>query len=44
MNFMIGKQTPAQTSEMMQNLHEYYGQDTMAMVKLLGVIQNVLKG
>lgn len=43
MNFMIGKQTPAQTEEMMQNLHEYCGQDTIAMVRLLEVVQNSVK-
>jgi hypothetical protein len=43
MNFMIGKQTPAQTAEMMQNLHEYCGQDTIAMVQLLDVVQNAIK-
>ena len=43
MNFMIGKQTPAQTEEMMQNLHEYCGQDTIAMVRLLDVVQNAIK-
>ncbi len=44
MAFMSGNQTPEQTKEMMTNLHEYCGQDTIAMVKLLGVIQNVLGG
>lgn len=39
MAFMTGKQTPAQTAEMMNNLHEYCGQDTMAMVRLLDVVQ-----
>lgn len=43
MNFMIGKQTQAQTEEMMQNLHEYCGQDTIAMVRLLEVVQNSVK-
>lgn len=43
MAFMTGKQTSEQTKEMMANLHEYCGQDTMAMVKLLDVIQNILK-
>ena len=43
MNFMIGKQTPAQTAEMMQNLHEYCGQDTIAMVQLLEVVQRKLQ-
>ena len=38
MNFMIGKQTSAQTEEMMQKLHEYCGQDTIAMIKLLDVV------
>ena len=38
MAFMIGKQTAEQTKEMMANLHEYCGQDTMAMVRLLEVI------
>lgn len=43
MDFMTGKQTPEQTKEMMANLHEYCGQDTMAMVRLLEVIQNIIK-
>ena len=38
MAFMTGKQTANQTKEMMSNLHEYCGQDTMAMVRLLEVI------
>ena len=42
MAFMTGKQTAEQTKEMMQNLHEYCGQDTMAMVRLLDVIQDFL--
>ena len=44
MDFMTDKQTPEQTKEMMANLHEYCGQDTMAMVRLLDVIQNIIKG
>ena len=43
MAFMTGKQTAEETKEMMSNLHEYCGQDTMAMVRLLDVIQNALK-
>ena len=43
MDFMKGKQTPEQTAMMMQNLHEYCGQDTMAMVKLLDVVLETLK-
>jgi hypothetical protein len=43
MGFMTGKQTAEETEQMMSNLHEYCGQDTMAMVRLLDVIQNVLK-
>ena len=43
MAFMTGKQTAEQTKEMMTNLHEYCGQDTMAMVRLLDVIQGMLK-
>ena len=43
MNFMLGKQTPAQTATMMQNLHEYCGQDTIAMVRLLEVVQKFIK-
>lgn len=43
MAFMTGKQTAEQTKEMMANLHEYCGQDTMAMVRLLDVIHNILK-
>lgn len=42
LDFMIGKQTAEQTNQMMTNLHEYCGQDTMAMVRLLDVIQGVL--
>ena len=42
MDFMTGKQTSEQTKEMMANLHEYCGQDTMAMVRLLDVIQGIL--
>ena len=40
---MTGKQTLEQTKEMMANLHEYCGQDTMAMVRLLEVIQKHVK-
>ncbi len=40
MDFMTGRQTADQTATMMQNLHDYCGQDTMAMVKLLDVVQN----
>ena len=43
MAFMTGNQTPEQTKQMMSNLHEYCGQDTMAMVRLLDVIQNIIK-
>lgn len=43
MAFMTGKQTPDETKQMMANLHEYCGQDTMAMVRLLDVIQNVIR-
>ena len=42
MSFMTGKQTAEQTKKMMENLHEYCGQDTMAMVRLLDVIQGIL--
>ena len=42
MLFMLGKQTADQTKQMMANLHEYCGQDTMAMVRLLDVIQGFL--
>ena len=42
MAFMTGKQTAEQTKEMMANLHEYCGQDTMAMVRLLDVIRDIL--
>ena len=42
MAFMTGKQTADQTRQMMANLHEYCGQDTMAMVRLLDVIQEIL--
>lgn len=40
MDFMMGRQTAEQTATMMQNLHDYCGQDTMAMVKLLDVVQD----
>jgi hypothetical protein len=43
MAFMTGKQTPEQTQQMMDNLHEYCGQDTIAMVRLLEVIQRHLQ-
>ena len=43
MAFMLGEQSPTETKEMMSNLHEYCGQDTMAMVRLLDVIQTFLK-
>lgn len=43
MAFMSGNKTPEQTKEMISNLHEYCGQDTIAMVKLLEVIQNIIK-
>lgn len=39
MDFMTGRQTAEQTATMIQNLHDYCGQDTMAMVKLLDVVQ-----
>ena len=42
LDFMTGKQTTEQTKQMMDDLHEYCGQDTMAMVRLLDVIQGVL--
>lgn len=40
MDFMTGRQTAEQTATMMQNLHDYCGQDTMAMVRLLAVVQS----
>lgn len=43
MAFMLGKQTKEQTTQMLSNLHEYCGQDTMAMVKLLDVIFNIIE-
>ena len=43
MDFMTKKQTDAETEEMMLNLHEYCGQDTLAMVRLLDVIQTIIK-
>ena len=43
MAFMTGKQTPAQTAAMMDNLREYCGQDTIAMVRLLDVVQGIAK-
>ena len=42
MAFMQGKQTPEQTAAMMQNLHDYCGQDTLAMVKLLEAVQGAI--
>lgn len=42
MAFMTGKQTPEESKQMMSNLHEYCGQDTMAMVRLLDVIRDIL--
>ena len=42
MAFMTGNQTPDQTKQMMDDLHEYCGQDTMAMVRLLDVIRGFL--
>jgi hypothetical protein len=42
MAFMSGNQTPEQTKQMMSNLHEYCGQDTMAMVRLLDVVQGII--
>ena len=42
MAFMQGKQTPEQTATMMQNLHDYCGQDTLAMVKLLEAVQGAI--
>ena len=38
MAFMCGTQTPEQTSQMLTNLREYCGQDTLAMVRLLDVV------
>ena len=38
LDFMMGNQTPNDTEQMMSNLHEYCGQDTIAMVRLLDVI------
>ena len=43
MAFMTGKQTSEQTQQMLDNLHEYCGQDTIAMVRLLEVIQRHLQ-
>ena len=43
MAFMTGKQTAEQTQQMMTDLKEYCGQDTMAMVELLNVIQKHIK-
>lgn len=43
MEFMTGKQSPEQTEQMMHNLHEYCGQDTLAMVRLLDVIMGITK-
>ncbi|MDR2269091.1 MAG: hypothetical protein LBD94_02810, partial [Rickettsiales bacterium] len=44
LDFMTGKQTPEQTAAMMTNLRAYCGQDTLAMVRLLEVIENAIKG
>ena len=38
MEFMTGAQTPDQTAEMMHDLRQYCGQDTLAMVRLLDVV------
>ena len=38
LDFMNRNQTPQETEEMMKNLREYCGQDTLAMVRLLDVI------
>ena len=43
LDFMNGKLTVPETKEMMLNLHEYCGQDTLAMVRLLDVIQTIIK-
>lgn len=43
MDFMTGKQTTEQTVTMMHNLREYCGQDTMAMVRLLDVVQGIVE-
>jgi len=43
MDFMTGNQTSEETAQMMHDLHEYCGQDTMAMVRLLDVIQSTAK-
>ena len=43
LDFMTGKQTPEQTATMMTHLRKYCGQDTLAMVRLLEVIENVIE-
>ncbi len=42
MDFMTGNQTPEQTEQMMLDLHEYCGQDTLAMVRLLDVVRGFI--
>ncbi len=44
MDFMLGKQSPDVTKKMMENLREYCGQDTLAMVRLLDVVRGFAQG
>ncbi|MCQ2599708.1 MAG: DUF2779 domain-containing protein, partial [Alphaproteobacteria bacterium] len=44
MDFMTGKQSIVESQKMMTDLHEYCGQDTMAMVELLNVIYGYING
>lgn len=41
--FMQGKYSAHQAEQMLKNLHEYCSQDTMAMVKLLEIVQTFAK-
>lgn len=44
MDFMLGQQAPDVTQKMMENLREYCGQDTLAMVRLLDVVRGFAQG
>ncbi len=43
LDFMSGKLTSDEALQLMQSLHEYCGQDTIAMVRLLDVILGILQ-
>lgn len=42
MEFMLGQQSSEKSEKMMQNLREYCGQDTLAMVRLLDVVRGFI--